>query len=63
MTDLSQYNSTHCCRYCLCAGVVAHFDNCPRPRTTYPCSHAYLHYTDSEDNTRCGECDRRSKPR
>lgn len=32
MTDLSQYNATHCCRYCLCAGVVAHFDNCPRPR-------------------------------
>lgn len=24
----------------------------------YPCSHAYLHYIDSDGNSRCDECDR-----
>jgi hypothetical protein len=28
---VADYNTTHCCRYCGCAGLVAHFDNCNRP--------------------------------
>jgi hypothetical protein len=31
-SDLSPYNTTHCCSYCGCAGLVAHFDNCKRPK-------------------------------